>query len=297
MNGEVKPYDASLVLQHVAGIDTLSAKQLSVADVSGNGLISSYDASLILQYSVGLISRFDPDPLGTKAATINELASISFPDQINEFAKKTFEIPLTVSTDQGIKALDMKYLINPDHVKFIGLNKEKLPAGISIETGFNAQKGEITIAMASAYDLRLNNQQLVLEFEFRDSGISESQFNLTTAMANDYFLIDLPVSAIISSKSAITGLDYKSKLTEPSVYTDQDGIHTRFDLLNSNQDLYIQVLDITGRIIYKKDVKNLSSGPQYFDLYYADFENLRRGIYILNLKADDFSYSKKLLIK
>ncbi|MDP2336786.1 MAG: dockerin type I domain-containing protein, partial [Bacteroidota bacterium] len=297
MNGEVKPYDASLVLQHAAGSIVLSAKQLTVADVSGNGIISSYDASLILQYSVGLITRFDPEPLGTKAATLNDLATISFPDLISESVKKTFEIPLTVSTVQGIKALDMKYLINPDHVKFIRLNKDKLPAGISIETGFNAQKCEITISMASAYDLRLNNQQFVLEFEFNDSGISESQFSLTTAMANDHFLTEIPVSATINSKSAITGLDYQSKLTEPIVYTDQDGIHTRFDLSKSNQNLFIQVVDLTGRILYKKDVKNLSSGPQYFDLFYADFENPRRGIYILNLRTDDFSYSKKLLIK
>ena len=50
MNGEVKPYDASLVLQHTVMNIVLSAKQQGVADVSGNGIISSYDASLILQY-------------------------------------------------------------------------------------------------------------------------------------------------------------------------------------------------------------------------------------------------------
>jgi hypothetical protein len=62
MNGEVKPYDASLVLQHSVAVIILTDKQKGVADVSGNGMISSYDASLILQYSVGLISRFEPEP-------------------------------------------------------------------------------------------------------------------------------------------------------------------------------------------------------------------------------------------
>jgi hypothetical protein len=295
MNGEVKPFDASLVLQHVAGNNTLSAKQLSVADVSGNEIISAYDASLILQYSVGLITRFDPDPL--KAAIINDFATISFPDLISESVKKTFEIPLTVSTAQGIKALDMKFNINQAHVKFIQLNKSYLPAGLSIETGFNAQKGEITISMASAYDLNLLSQTMNLEFEFVNSAITESQFSLNMAMANDSFLNDLPVNSTISNMSSVTGLNYQSQISEPNVYVDQDGIHTRFELSKTNRNMAIQVVDLTGRTLYKRDVRNLSSGLQYFDLPFSDFVNPNRGIYILNLKADDFSFSKKLLIK
>ena len=295
MNGEVKPYDASLVLQYAASNITLSAKQLTVADVSGNGVISSYDASLILQYSVGLISMFDH--LGTKSASINDPATISFPDLISEPAKKNFEIPLTVSTTQGIKALDMKFSINTGHIKFLRINKEKLPAGFNIEAGFNAQKSEISISMASAYDLNLISQPMILEFEFIDSAITESQFNLTTAMANDDYLSDIPVSATISSKSAVTGLNNLSQQSEPTVYTDQDGIHTRFELSKTNQNLYFQVVDLTGRIVYKKTVSNLTSGTQYFNLNYADFENPQRGIYILNLRTDDFSYSKKILVK
>ena len=297
MNGEVKPYDASLVLQHTVSAIVLTAKQQSVADVSGNAIISSYDASLILQYSVGLISRFDPEPLNPKSATISEFASISFPDLISEPVKKTFEIPLTVSTAQGIKALDMKYLINQNHVKFIRLNKDKLPAGISIETGFNAQKGEIIISMASAYDLNLISQPMLLEFEFIDTAISESQFNLTSVMANDHILIDNQGYATISSKSAVTGADFQSRLSGPVVFTDQYAVHAKFDLSTSNQELFIQIVDLTGRVLYKQTVKNLGSGLQYFDLLYTDFDRPNRGIYILNLRTDDFSYSKKLLIK
>lgn len=297
MNGEVKPFDASLVLQHSATLITLSSKQQSVADVSGNGLISSYDASLILQYSVGLITRFDPEPLGTKSATLAELATISFPEMISETVKNNFEIPLTVSTAKGIKALDMKYLINQGHVKFIRLNKDKLQAGMNIEAGFNSLTGEITISMASAYDLNLISQQLVLEFEFVDSAISESQFSLTMAMANDSFVDDLPATAVISSKTGVTSIDIQPNQAQPVIYVDHDGIHTQFELSKAGQNLFIQVVDLTGRTLYKKNVSNLSSGMQYFDLPFADFINPNRGIYILNLKADDFSISKKLLIK
>jgi hypothetical protein len=297
MNGEVKPYDASLVLQHAVSLIVLSAKQLTVADVSGNKIISSYDASLILQYSVGLISKFDPEPLGTKAATINEYATIKFPDLISEPSKRTFQIPVTVSTAQGIKALDMKYAINKDHIKFLGINKEKLPAGIALESYFNDKNGEIAISMASAYDLKLADQQLVLEFEFKESGINQSLFNLTAVMANDYVLTENLGFATITSKLGVTGIDNLSVSGEPLTYTDQDGIHTRLNLSKSNRELNLQVVDLAGRMIYKRTIYNLNSGQQSFTLPYADFDKTGRGIYILNLRTDDFSYSKKLLIK
>lgn len=297
MNGEVKPFDASLVLQHAATVITLSDKQKGVADVSGNGLITSYDASLILQYSVGLISRFDPEPAGTKSATINDYATITFPDNISEPVKKTFEIPLNISTAKGIKALDMKYSINQNHVKFLRINREKLPSGIAVEAGFNLQNGEITISMASAYDLELIDKQLVLEFEFTNSGITESLFNLTNAMANDHILNENLGYATISSKSSVTWAGDHLKVNEPVVFADQFAIHAKFELAKVNQDLYIQVVDLTGRTLYRQTVKNLSTGLQNIDLLYTDFDRPGKGIYILNLWAEEFSYSKKLLIK
>jgi hypothetical protein len=116
-------------------------------------------------------------------------------------------------------------------------------------------------------------------------------------MANDYILTEDLGYATISSKSGVTGSDNQSRLTEPVVYTDQYAIHAKLELSKSNQDLFIQVVDLTGRILYKRNVKNLSSGLQYFDLLYSDFDRPNKGIYILNLRTDDFSYSKKLLIK
>jgi hypothetical protein len=56
--GNVTPYDASLVLQYVAGLKNLSTSQLKAADVTGDGNITAFDAALILQYTVGLITQF-----------------------------------------------------------------------------------------------------------------------------------------------------------------------------------------------------------------------------------------------
>ena len=296
MNGEVKPFDASLVLQHAVASIVLSDKQKGVADVSGNNMITSYDASLILQYSVGIISKFDPEPLGTKSAQSIGNVEISFPATINEPNKKTFEIPLTISTFEGVKAVDMKYSINSEHVKFLKVNKDKIPSGVSVEAGFDSNTGEVIVVMASAYDLNLDKQQIVLEFEFVGTGISESLFSLNTLMANDNVLSNAATATIIG-KSTTTGVGDLSQLSEPLVFVNSDGIHAQFNLTKSNQDLFVQVVDVTGRTLYKKSVKNLNQGMQYIDMSYSDFEKPGKGICILNLKAGDFSLSKKLLIK
>jgi hypothetical protein len=296
MNGEVKPYDASLVLQHSVAVIILTDKQKGVADVSGNGMISSYDASLILQYSVGLISRFEPEPLGTKSAFSNGFVAVSFPSLISEPNKKTFEIPVKVTTGAGIKAVDMKYVINRKHIKFLQVKKDKFPADINIEAGFNSQTGEVIVAMASAYDLNLNDQQIMLEFEFVGAELAESQFNLAILMANDDIMTDVGTATIIS-KSTVTGIGDPSQLSEPVVYTVDEGIHARFNLTEANSDLNIRLVDVAGRTLYRKIVKNMVAGMQYIDLSYSEFEKPGRGICILHLNAGNFSYSKKVFIK
>lgn len=50
--------DASLVLQHVAGLVTLDSKYFKAANVDADSDITSTDASLILQYVAGLIDKF-----------------------------------------------------------------------------------------------------------------------------------------------------------------------------------------------------------------------------------------------
>ena len=61
VNGDstVNFQDAQLVLQHEAGLVTLSEEQLEAADVNGDGTINFQDAQLILQYEAGLIDSFD----------------------------------------------------------------------------------------------------------------------------------------------------------------------------------------------------------------------------------------------
>ncbi len=54
-DGNVSAMDARLVLQYVAGLETLTEEQMAVADVSGDDKVSAVDARYILQVVAGLI--------------------------------------------------------------------------------------------------------------------------------------------------------------------------------------------------------------------------------------------------
>jgi Dockerin type I domain len=54
----ITSFDATLVLQAVVNIITLTPEQELAADVTGNGSFSALDATRILQFQAGIISRF-----------------------------------------------------------------------------------------------------------------------------------------------------------------------------------------------------------------------------------------------
>ena len=87
LNGQVRAYDASLILQYLVPLITLTPLQKLVANVDANASINALDASLILQYVAGIIlvlpgnTAVQPAPAGLAAAR-----------RVVEEAQGTFEV-------------------------------------------------------------------------------------------------------------------------------------------------------------------------------------------------------------
>jgi parallel beta-helix repeat protein len=295
LNGKITPYDASLILQHTVSNIVLTATQQGVADVSDNGSITSYDASLILQYCVGLISLFEPG--GTKSGLTDDMASISFSDLLVTQGKNTFAVPVILSTNRMIKSLEMKFIFDQHHLRFLKINSEQLRSGISIATGYNMDKGEIALSLASAYDLELNNVKITLEFELIEPSVDQSTFSLITALANEYKLTFCPVSMFVFTNNITLGMEAQSENSHPVIYYGNQAINVNLILEKADQTVDIQVVDLSGRTIFRKIMKGLDSGYHTFEFPFSNRDNSGAGIFIINLRADDFHYSKKLLIK
>ena len=56
-DAEISVNDAGLILQHIAGVTSLSSLQQATGDVSNSQTLYSFDASLIMQYLSGSIDN------------------------------------------------------------------------------------------------------------------------------------------------------------------------------------------------------------------------------------------------
>jgi hypothetical protein len=295
LNGKISPYDASLILQHTVSNIVLTATQQGVADVSGNGSITSYDASLILQYCVGLISLFEPG--GTKSDLTDDLATVSFSDLIVNEGKNTFAVPAILSTYSTIKSMEMKYAFDQHHIRFLKIGAEQLPSGISVATGCNMEKGEIALSLASAYDLKLSNTEVTLEFELIEPSIDHSTLSLVSALANEYKLIGTPVSLPVYSNNITLGMEVWSENSLPEIYYGNQAVNVKFVLDKPVQNIDIQLFDLSGKTIFRRIMKGLDSGFHSFEFPFSDRSYEDAGIYIVNLRIDNLNYVKKILIR
>ncbi len=92
----------------------LDAKQLTVADVSGDLTVSSFDASLILQYTIGLITNFEQS--AKKALSGLADLMVSGPENFVAEPGSHFEIPISFTTPETVKSIDMQFNTDPRHL-------------------------------------------------------------------------------------------------------------------------------------------------------------------------------------
>ena len=119
-NGVVDAGDASLVLQSVVGLITLSGQQRVAADVDLNDFVQAADASYILQYVVGLIPELPVNSPGKMPAlsSIAEETHIVWGD-VEHDNDGRWKIPIAVEgSSTGIYAAEASVSFDPALVQF-----------------------------------------------------------------------------------------------------------------------------------------------------------------------------------
>ncbi len=295
LNGEIKPYDASLVLQHTVGNITLTATQQGVADVSDDATISSYDASLILQYSIGLITDFNniPPPVASlKSSELNDLSITS--SDVNVIASE-FNVTLELSASQGadIKALDLKLNSDPHHIKLISVESSELSEAM-LASGYDSSTGEIAISIASAYDLGLSQTALNLKFEIVDNKIPSSIIELMMASANETSS-DIPLDIEVISPIA-TSADMPQGIDNLNMFVSNNKLFIDVSSSNAIPSSTVTITDLGGKVISQFVIEEIASGNYSFNVPIgSDFGN--SGIYLITIRNNEFTVTQKVSVK
>ena len=296
LNGEVMPYDASLVLQHTVGNITLESKQADVADVSGNGEISSYDASLILQYSIGLITNFAQG--GKKSGVIQGEPIVAAPENVSASSGARVEVPLFFTTPVSAKAIDMELETDYRHLEFIGLNSENLPGEIMVVSGYDENSAILKISMASAYDLDMNLAELDMIFEIMDAGMEASEIKLVRLTSNEMEISKVDFTVRVESGENTTGFQDAQGISSLKVYSRNNLLIADLHLVSQQSTLTLSVFDISGRLTNQIIVRKPGAGPHTFS-FSPEMNGTRNqpGMYTVSVKGDDFVLTRKLIFR
>jgi enediyne biosynthesis protein E4 len=202
--GVMTSYDAALVLRYLTGLDTLSVRQQSAADVDQSGAVDAADAALIARYVVGIKSdarskagfwSFTPrnrtytnlvtvyryeDFRGTVTGDVSEnwgnpggsgksAASAFCPNRIPlARGAQTLEIPVCVEAHSGLVSADVWMKFDPSCLEFLDASASSLTGGFNLVQ--NAVSGDfVKIALYGASPLTEAGPVLNLRFRVKNS--------------------------------------------------------------------------------------------------------------------------------
>ena len=223
VNG-IGAYDASLALQHDAGLITLSGYAATAGDVDKNGGITSADASYILQKAVdlttlpfpgaGVVWEFDPpsrsytdlsshitgqdftatllgDVSGNWSAGVDQAqaqlvntASLTLPDLYAEPGER-ITVTLEIALDQAeVYGADIAVSYGPKVVTVASAAAGDAAQGFLIESNLN-QPGLVRVAMAGAQPVTDDGHLLALVFDVVGEPGDTSPLHITAIELNE----------------------------------------------------------------------------------------------------------------
>lgn len=145
-NEIVQAYDASMILQYLAGSITLDDLQLMVADVSLDETVSALDATLILQYGVGIIDSLPYQPGPVYVAT----GDIYMDDAVYE--DEPIELPIYVTNSEKIYSFEGVISYDPQVLTLVGISYPTSSDGYTISSEVDEGKCRIIGSNIESYN-------------------------------------------------------------------------------------------------------------------------------------------------
>jgi hypothetical protein len=289
LNGKIQAYDASLVLQHVVTLITLTATQQNVAEVSGDGNITAFDASLILQNIVDNSQTF---PVETKSALM-VAPTLYVEDQMANSGEEVV-IPVYLNDANN---LSIQGFINYDpavlqfkNVRAAGMSQNSLLV-------HNDLGGKVAFAIASGQ--KLGGSGKIAEVVFSVIPTSNC-LNGCSVSFSDVLFDDVPANeqftGIVTIVGVNTGIAQKGVGETLSAYPNpfKDALTVSFRT-ETAQQISLRLVDISG-----KEVAVLAHGfyqPGSYNVNWNGLQgkSLTSGVYFIELNRGNELITKRLI--
>ncbi|MDR9388521.1 MAG: T9SS type A sorting domain-containing protein, partial [Balneolaceae bacterium] len=279
-NGVMNATDATNVLRHVVGLDTLSGADSVLANVSGAGGISSLDASLILRKVADSTYDFPVEREGNlKAVPATGEFTLA-----NMSGSGEDELALNLNVDQtsGVKALTVT--INYD----AGLNEltaieSALPEGWMFFYNDVQEEGVIKISAAGTSELTNRDELITLRFNTMNVEMPSSvNADVTMNEESTSPLADVLLQAIPS--------EFALNQNYPNPFNPTTNI--KFALPQSSV-VKLEVFNVLGQRVATLVNGELNAG---YHTVMFDASNLASGVYVYRINTAEHMQVKRMML-
>ncbi|MCF7802718.1 MAG: S8 family serine peptidase [Candidatus Marinimicrobia bacterium] len=293
-NGVIQAYDASVILQHVAGMLALSGNDSLAADLTLDQSISSLDASILLQYGVGII---DSLPCDTTAGQLLAGGELQLTDQGIE-PGAVVSVPVSVQETNNLLGFKAVFEFNPDHLEFTEVEWTDVANGTMHKV--RDEHGKVTLALTTTEAIADVGVLAHLRFHVQeDFNAGESTVTLAKLRLNEN-----PVQTDVSTATLSTPTSIDRDGNIPDTYTLQQNHPNPFNPtttirygLPEASYVTLTVYDLMGR-----QVAVLARGQQQAGWYTVQWDGLGQdgvsvstGVYFYRIETLNFQSKQKMV--
>jgi parallel beta-helix repeat protein len=295
-NGFIQAYDASLILQDVAGIISFDELQEQVGDVSGEAGITSYDAALVLQFVAGIIDAFPAEYLKSisTAPSANEQLEFSFEETTLNLSN-SLTTHLWVNAGNGSLGFDMVLRYDPERLYLEEVINRSETAQMIYSC--DAENGRIVLAFASPTTIIDTGQLASLQFTVLPGNDSETTLAFEQILANEQDVTDkgleekliLPITTIIPEMEI-----EEARLYDVYPNPADDYISFTFDVPDDNSPVSLSLYTADGRLL-----TSLFEGTRSKGRYSQTCSDIHhyKGLIIVKLRIKDQVFTQKVFVQ
>jgi hypothetical protein len=289
----VQAYDATIILRHVVGLETLDSLQLEVGDVSLDLTISALDASYVLQYVVGLIDDLPFLPIQTQIST----GDLTMED-MGAVPGMTIDIPIHISNDQNIQGLMGTLNYDPAMLSLDTLIFSDYLDGYLIEYN-EINPGEVIVAASGNNPNSQSGLLANVTFEVLEGFTDETTVSIMDLRLNENEPVEVSTEMTISYVLGIDGAAI------PDVYALHQNYPNPFNpITRINYDLpedalvNITIYDMMGREV--KTLINSEQSAGYRTTRWNATNHIGQpvsaGLYLYVIQASNFRQTRKMVL-
>ncbi|MBI89791.1 MAG: hypothetical protein CMG60_06865, partial [Candidatus Marinimicrobia bacterium] len=298
-NGDVTPFDASLILQYLAGSIDLDEAQMGVGDVTQDATLSALDAAKILDYSVGLIESL---PVGSDDI---ELAQGFIDISGGSYTPgDVIEMPIKIESGSNVRSFEIELSYDSEVLVF---NSIQWNENISTMTIIDLQENGVFRASAAGIG-SLNSGTITLgtiEFELLDSFTDQqTMVTMSRSRLNEETVLVDETSAVFTN--ALLVVDEWGHGGVPDVFALKQNYPNPFNpttriryQLPQEAVVSVKIYDIMGRVVKDLVPRQKTLAGFYQKTWNATNNNgdqVGAGMYIYVIEADNFRDSHKMVL-